>query len=314
MRILTVKQWTRLLLWGVVLAALLILFARLSPPGPAAGPDERTAVVLLTEDGPRDLTMADYLPGALAAEMPASFHPEALKAQAVAIRSYVLAGPRHGGADICTDSACCLAYLTEDELRDRWGDDFECNMTAVTRAAAETDGQVLTYEGGIIPAVFHASSAGMTEDSAAVWSARPYLVSVESPETPESVPGLITEASFTPDELSSLLGLDSADAPSAWLADITRDDAGRVGFLYIAGQALSGGFVRSALGLRSTDFQVTFDGERFIFTVAGNGHGVGMSQYGADLLAGQGSSYDEILAHYYPGTALITCEAQLQEP
>ena len=266
---------SQLLVWAALLAALLILFRRLTPPAQAAGPDAETAFTLLTEEGPVTVTLAEYLPGAVAAEMPVGYGPEALKAQAVAIRSYVLASHRHGDANICTDSGCCLAYQTEEELRTLWGADYDKNRTAVQAAADATDGQVLVYGGEIIQAVFHASSQGLTEDSAAVWSPEPYLVSVASPETPESVPDLITEAVFTPQELADALGLSTKAAPAAWLGEILRDDAGRAERVSIAGQVLSGGFVRSALGLRSTDFDIVFDGEEFVFTVAGHGHGVG---------------------------------------
>ena len=111
-------------------------------------------------------------------------------------------------------------------------------------------------------------------------------------------------AVFTPAELADRLGLADAGAPETWLTGVERDDAGRVKYLRIAGQALSGAFVRSALGLRSTDFLVRYDDGVFVFTVAGYGHGVGMSQTGAKLLAAEGWTYGEILAHYYPGTEL----------
>ncbi len=309
MRILYRPRTAKVLIWTAVLVFLAVLFHRLSPPAAALSADERTAVTLLTEDGPQSLTMAEYLPLAIAAEMPVSFGTEALRAQAVAVRSYVLAGPRHEEADVCTDSGCCLAFQSRDQLRALWGDDFDENMAAAEAAAADTDGQVLTYDGQIIRAVFHASSRGATESSAAVWAPEPYLVSVESPETPETVPDLTSEAAFTPEELIRLLGLEPEGAPETWLGGVARDDAGRAASLAVGGQVLSGGFVRSALGLRSTDFDVTWDGERFLFTVSGNGHGVGMSQYGAKLLAGSGLAYDEILAHYYPGTELTSVQA-----
>ena len=252
------------------------------------------------------MSMAAYLPHAVAAEMPVSFGPEALKAQAVAARTYVLAsGSRHPDADVCTDSGCCLAFRTEDELRALWGADYDANMAAVTAAITATDGEILTYEGKPIQAVFHASSAGSTEDSAAVWSPQPYLVAVASPETAETVPELVSTVVFPPDELAALLGLNDTGAPETWLVDAERDDADRVRYLRIAGQSLSGAFVRSALGLRSTDFFVRFEDGAFVFTVAGYGHGVGMSQTGAKLLASEGWTYDEILAHYYPGTELV---------
>ena len=180
------------------------------------------------------------------------------------------------------------------------------SLAAVAAAVAATDGQYLTYGGDIIQAVFHASSAGATEDSAAVWAAQPYLVSVASPETADTVPGLVSGAAFSPDELASLLGITPEGAPDTWLGDIVPDSAGRVESISLGGKTFSGGYVRSALGLKSTDFQVVYDGTDFVFTVRGSGHGVGMSQYGAKLLADDGWTYREILAHYYPGTELVT--------
>ena len=292
--------------WAAVFAALLLFFHHFSPAQAEAPADAEIRLTVMTPDGPVETTMAEYLPLAVAAEMPVSFGLEALKAQAVAARSFVLYGTRHGGADVCTDSACCLACRTEDELRALWGDDYDECLAAVQAAAAATDGQVLTYQGQIIEAAFHASSAGCTESSAEVWTALPYLVSVPSPETEENTPGLVSDAVFSPEELAERLGLTSEDQPAAWLSGTERDDAGRVRYLRIAGQSLSGSFVRQALGLRSTDFTLRYDNGVFVFTAAGWGHGVGMSQEGAKLLAAEGWSYADILAHYYPGTELGT--------
>ena len=291
--------------WAAVFAALLLLFRYVSPVTAEALSDSGMLLSVLTEDGPVPMTMAEYLPHAVAAEMPVSFGAEALKAQSVAARTYVLASGRHPDADVCTDSGCCLAFRTEDELRTLWGEDYDDCMAAVTAAITATDGEILTYEDQPIQAVFHASSAGSTEDSGAVWSPQPYLIAVGSPETAESVPELISTVVFPPDELAALLGLNDTGAPETWLIGAERDDAGRVKYLRIAGQSLSGAFVRSALGLRSTDFLVRFEDGSFVFTVAGYGHGVGMSQTGAKLLAAEGWTYDEILAHYYPGTELV---------
>lgn len=305
MRILSWKTARHLLLWGGIFGALTLLFHSFTPLRTEALADEARVLTVLTETGPVTMTMAEYLPGAVAAEMPVSFGPEALKAQAVAARTYVLASGRHEDADICTDSACCLAWHSPEELRALWGDDYGKNLRAVTAAAAATDGQVLTYGGQAIQAVFHSSSAGATEDSGAIWSPQPYLVSVDSPETWETVPGLLSQARFSPEDLAGRLGLETPEGPpDTWLEDIQTDAAGRVETLYIGGQAFSGVDVRRALGLRSTAFTPVWDGDEFLFTVAGNGHGVGLSQYGAMLLAAQGWSYDRILAHYYPGTEL----------
>ncbi|MCD7750090.1 MAG: stage II sporulation protein D [Oscillospiraceae bacterium] len=294
----------RFLRWAAVFAVLTLVFWAFAP-SEAGAVDSETVLTVLTDDGPVVTTMEEYLPHAVAGEMPASFGAEALKAQAVAARTYVLACTRHQEADVCTDSACCLAYSDEQALRDAWGEDYDLYWQAVTEAVAATDGEYLTYEGEAIQAVFHASSAGSTESSGAVWSALPYLVSVASPESSADVPGLITTAAFSPEELAEALGLaDAGDDPSEWIGETTLDSAGRVAAIVIGGEALTGTYVRACLGLRSTDFSLSWDGEKFVFTVAGSGHGVGMSQYGAKVYAAQGWTYQEILSHYYPGAVL----------
>ncbi len=295
-----------LLFWAVLFAALLLFFLRYGPEETSVPRDAARVLTVLTEDGPVEMTMADYLPGALAAEMPVSFGPEALKAQAVAARTFALSSSRHSGGDVCTESACCLAWKSPDELRTLWGDEYDAYLGILTDAVAATDGQVLTYGGELIQAVFHASSAGSTEDSGAIWSPLPYLVSVPSPETAANVPELISTARFSPEELAGRLALEADAPPETWLIGTELDDAGRVRTLFIADSALNGSAVRAALELRSTAFTVVFEDGDFVFTVYGSGHGVGMSQYGAKLLAAQGYSYDDILAHYYPGTELVT--------
>lgn len=299
------KLTVKFLFWGVIFTALTFLFYYFGPTQAVALTDGKTAVTLLTEEGPVSMTMAEYLPGAVAAEMPVSFGAEALKAQAVAARTYVLSRARHEDGDVCTDGGCCLAYKDEAALRAFWGSDFEENMRAVRAAVAATDGEYLAYDGQAIQAVFHASSAGATEDSANLWSAQPYLISVSSPETADNVPELITTVTVTADELSETLGLSPAGPPSSWLEGTSLEDSGRVRGLLLCGQAFTGTYIRAAFGLKSTDFTFAWDGAEFVFTVAGNGHGVGMSQYGASLLAAQGYTYEQILAHYYPGTELV---------
>ncbi len=296
--------WQKLTLWCMLLACMTGLFY-LGGDAPAPdSADSRTPVTLLTGDGPVDMTMADWLPFAVAAEMPVSFGPEALKAQAVAARTFVLAGARHENADVCAEGGCCVAFLDEPALRDRWGADFAQNMWQIRQAVAATDGQFLTYDGKAIQAAFHASSAGATEDSAAIWSAVPYLVSVPSPENAQAVPGLVTTVRLTADELAGALALDPAGDPAGWMGAAALDPAGRVESMTVGGMRFSGSELRSRLGLRSTAFTAAWDGSAFTFTVSGYGHGVGMSQYGARLYAEQGMDYREILAHYYPGTAL----------
>lgn len=261
-----------------------------------------------------ETSLADYIPGVIAGEMPAAFQMEALKAQAVAARTYILykqAHPTaaHPGAVVCDDPGCCKAYLDEAALRERWGENYETYWDRVCTAAAETDGLVLTYGGEAIQAVFHASSAGKTESSGAIWGQLPYLVSVSSPEAPETVENLVSTVEISTDSFREIiLALNGAAQltgdPGSWAGAVQYTEGERVAFLNIGGVDFDGSILRNAFGLRSTSFILEYSGSAFVFTVFGYGHGVGMSQYGADLMAEAGSSFSEILDHYYPGTVL----------
>ena len=289
------------MLWCLALAALTGLF-RL---GGGRTVDARTPLTLLTGGAARPVTMADWLPLAVAAEMPASFDAEALRAQAVAARTFALANTRHAdqGADVCTDSGCCVAYLDEAALRERWGDGYDAYTAKIRAAVADTDGLYLLYDGQPIQAAFHASSLGYTEDSGNLWSPLPYLVSVDTPEQPEDVPGLVTDVMVTASELVKALGFTPSRDPGAWLESVQPDSAGRVGAITVCGRTYTGAQVRSALGLRSTAFTVLWEDRAFRFTVSGHGHGIGMSQYGAQAYALAGMGFRDILAHY-SGTEL----------
>ena len=260
------------------------------------------------------VTLRDYLPGVLAGEMPASFEPEALKAQAVAARTYILycrqrTNTAHPEADVCNDAACCKAYVSEEQLRSQWGDAYAANMEKIQSAVQETDGVYLTYDGEPIQAVFHSSSAGRTEDSGNLWSEVPYLVSVESPESEQMVPNYVSTVEMSPEEFKSSLLEQAPDAdlsgdPAGWITDVQYNATGRVASMDIGGQTLTGGQARTAFGLRAAAFQVQYTGAAFRFTVTGYGHGVGMSQYGANAMAQNGADYREILLHYYTGVQL----------
>lgn len=288
-------------------------------PAPAADAPARTDAELhlrlRTDAGVQDVTMADYLPLALAGEMPAAFDPEALKAQAVALRTFALyqreqGKAAHPEADVCSDPACCAAWLSVEALRERWGERYESYAARVQEAVRETDGQYLVWEDHPILAVFHACSLERTEDGAALGLSAPYLQSVSTPETPQTVRQLLTTVEVTPEDFSaSLLALcpeaDFSGAPETWLGLVSLDAAGRAERLQAGGQEFSALTLRQVFALRSTDFTLAWDGEKFVFRVCGYGHGLGMSQHGADCLAKQGADYAAILAHYYPGTELV---------
>ena len=284
-----------------------------SPAQTPQAPPVRRTLRVLDGDTVRELDMRDYLFGVLAAEMPADFEPEALKAQAVAARTYALwcaQSGRHENADVCTDYRCCQAWKPEDALREAWGAAFDAKAEKLRAAVDGTAGEVLRYAGQPVFAAFHSSSAGFTEDSGAIWSELPYLVSVESPEDAEVVPGYVSEAVFPALDFRDTLlyakpEADLAGEPERWLGAVERDGSGRVAWMELGGVRFSGTELRGLFALRSTAFTLSFAEGRFTFTVTGFGHGVGMSQYGAQTLASRGWDYAAILAHYYPGTELV---------
>lgn len=288
-----------------------------APPAEAAEPTAAVraapeTINVLTTEGERTMTMQDYLTGVLAAEMPASFEPEALKAQAVAARSYALCqaqSGKHGTAQVCTDYRCCQAWLDDASLRDAWGECYADNLARVRRAVEDTEGELLSFEGQPALALFHSSSAGATEDCAQLWGARPYLVSVTSPETAKDVPNYVsfvqcTALDFRDTVLSACPEADFTGDAADWIGQTQRDESGRVSSVEIGGAVLSGAKLRELFALRSTAFELEEIDGAFRFTVTGFGHGVGMSQYGAQVMARAGADYREILAHYYPGTVL----------
>ena len=283
-------------------------------PAPLAGaPAAPERLLVLLEDGSAaEMDMQDYLTGVLAAEMPASFRPEALKAQAVAARTYAMycaAGHKHGEADVCTDSACCQAWQSRERQQETWGGDYAAYAEKLRAAVDATAGRVLLYEGQPVFAAFHAASAGATEASGELWSPVPYLVSVESPETEADVPNFVSTLDcaaldFRDVLLSAYPEADFTGPEAEWIGPVTLDGSGRVRTACLGGVDIPGARLRSLFSLRSTAFTLSYSEGRFLFTVTGSGHGVGMSQYGAQVMAANGADYTQILAHYYPGTTL----------
>ena len=277
--------------------------------------DARTTLKVLNGDTVKEMDLGTYLVGVVRAEMPASFHQEALKAQVVAARTYTLhkipSGGNHGDqADICTDSTCCQAYISEDRARANWGDDADDYETKVETAVRETDGQAILYGGVPILAVFHSSSAGLTRAAGEVWlNDLPYLQAVESPEETDRIPNYYSRVEFTAAEckeklLAAFPSADLSGPMSGWLQNAVTDSAGSVETVEVGGINVKGTQVRSALGLRSACFDWEVRDGKLVFYVTGYGHGVGMSQYGADRMAAEGADYREILTHYYTGVTV----------
>ncbi len=313
---------------GLVLTVLLFGGAYLAAGGSAAEPEPaapETAAVhhdrdvtLTIQDGDttEQMTLERYLTGVVRGEMPASFEMEALRAQAAAERSYVyyqLAAGRkdaHPDADFCTDHTCCSAYLSETAARERWGGDFAPWNTRVEQAVSDTDGQVVLYNGRPILAVFHSSSAGRTAAAGDVWSGDlPYLVSVDSPEGEETVPNYYSTVTFTAAEAKEKLlaahpELKLSGTPNRWFGAAAENGSGRVETVSVGGTDIEGTELRRIFGLRSACFTVAADSESVTFRVTGYGHGVGMSQYGANQLAREGKTWQEILEWYYTGATV----------
>ena len=281
-----------------------------------AGGDGATLVRVTLPDGTvTALTLAEYLWRVVAAEMPASFETEALRAQAVTARTYTLyqmsigQNPNHPDADMCTNISCCQAYIAPEDAAANWGEQAELWGEKIARAVSDTDGQAILYEGQPIDAVFFSSAAGRTLDSVEVWGGSvPYLTSVESPEG-EEVPNYHTTVAVPVDEFKSVFlvrypDADLSGAPETWFQNVIPTSSSGVDTVEVGGVTVKGTALRTLFDLRSANFSVTADGETVTFSVTGYGHGVGMSQYGANAMAKAGSSWREILTHYYTGVTI----------
>ena len=245
----------------------------------------------------------DYIAGVLLAEMPLDFELEALKAQAVAIRTYTLRnlGRKHTDADICTDASCCQAYINVEEFTGN-----AKNLQKLERAVLDTADYILTYHGNLIEATYFSCSGGKTEDAVAVWGTSvPYLMSVESPGE-ENCKHYEKSITLSRSEFLKKMGLRHDLNLDTAAIDTTYTNGGGVATITIADDTFTGTQVRSLLNLSSTSFAFQIVGDTVIITTRGNGHRVGMSQYGAEAMAVSGNTFEEILMHYYPGTQLVT--------
>ncbi len=281
--------------------------------------DGKIRVYLHEEDRIEEMTMNDYLVGALAAEMPAAFNEEALKAQAVAARTYATAhmvrygGRGYKGADVSTDYRVHQGYISEAKQREKWGDKYDTYREKMHRAVRATAGEVATYDGKLIRALYHSSCGGRTASSQEVWDkALPYLVSVRC-DWDADAPRYREEKRVSFADIAANLGEEAtAMAASADGSDIVRvvnrTESGRADLVRIGGQNYAGHDVRGKLALRSANFTARADGDGIIFTTVGYGHGVGLCQYGANGMAKAGCSYRDILAHYYQGIAVQPIE------
>lgn len=260
----------------------------------------------------QELPLEEYIIRVVAAEMPAAYEPEALKAQAVAARTLTMQRIRGNGcsaregADVCADHGHCQAYCAPETMTEKWGESAEKYRQKISEAVYATQGEVLYYEGALIDVFYHAQSAGATEELAHVFSgSRPYLVSVSSDEAVKPVTEKIS-ASQVAERINKAYPEAKLEAEKLGeqIAVEKNYESGRASQVKMGNVVLTGVQVRRALGLRSARFSVNMEQDTVIFTTLGYGHGVGMSQAGAQAMARDGADYQAILAHYYPGTTL----------
>ncbi len=244
--------------------------------------------------------LEDYLVGVVSAEMPASFNDEALKAQAVIARTYTRKLINSGR--IITDNVSTQVYKSDAELKNMWNANYEKYYNKVKNAVLSTKSKCVTYNGELIDAVYHSTSNGYTQDAVFVWgNSVPYLKTVTSPwDTSASTFIRNTDISFN--ELSSKLGFDFNQ--NTIIQIISKDESGRVSKVKVGDKEFTGVELRNVIGLRSADFDVTRNSSSITFTTRGYGHGVGMSQYGANGMANSGYTYEQILKYYYSGVEI----------
>lgn len=246
------------------------------------------------------LELEEYITGVVAAEMPALFHPEALKAQAIIARTYSLKAMSKG--KLLTDNNSTQNYKDNEQLKNMWGGNFNTYYNKVKDAVSNTKGMYLTYNGSYIEAVYHSTSNGKTENSIYGWgNYYPYLVSVDS-QYDSLNPSFSVSTTMSYEKLSTLLGMEINSTTEFNITE--RTDGDRVKTILVNDKSYTGTNFRNILALRSADFDIEKNDDGIIFTTRGYGHGVGMSQYGANGMAKNGSSYRDILSHYYPGTVI----------
>lgn len=262
------------------------------------------------------LDLEQYLVGVVAAEMPAGFDTEALKAQTVAARTFTvsrMANPNpnvtalNEKAQLSTSPETCQAWISEAEQKDRWGKHYKEYHRKIVQAVHDTAGEVLRYDGALIEPLYHAScGGGKTEDAEAVWgNAKPYLVSVTCNHPAD--PHTQQKTTMSLKEMDKKLGVSDTAAAGSFgdfMQLLSSTASNRVKSLRVGDKTFSGGELRSALNLKSALISWNIDGDQITFTTDGYGHGVGMCQYGANYYAQQGDSYQQILARYYPGAQL----------
>lgn len=274
--------------------------------------ENRTIKLLHSSTGEiEEINLNEYLYGVVASEMPASYEIEALKAQAVVARTYTIYQMRnnstkHENADICDNYACCQAWISKEERFSKWNqEEAESDWKKITEAVISTTGKIVTYNGSPINAFFHSNSGGITESSVNIWGGidYPYLKSVETAGE-EGYAQYSSQVQLSKQELLNKLKEKYQDCEIDFLQKdciqiLELTTSGRVKTIKFGNKEIAGTEARTILGLKSTNFTFEINDDTVIFTVTGYGHGVGMSQTGADAMAKNGANYEEIIKHFY---------------
>jgi len=280
-----------------------------------ASEDAVITVFLSKENENITVSEFEYVCGSVAAEMPLTYHEEALKAQAIACYTNSLRLKNStdksaiNGADISDSTKTHQGYLSREERKEKWGKDYQKYESKLETVVKEVLGEYLTYDGEYCVAAFSAICTGTTESAENVWGSKiPYLVSVKSSGDTLS-PSYLSTTTFTKNQFISIMkDLGVSINAKTNLKDVIGKEktskAGTVLEIMINKKTFKGEQLRDAFSLRSSAFKITANENEVIFKVSGYGHGVGMSQYGADFMARQGSTYDEILKHYYKGVEI----------
>lgn len=260
---------------------------------------EKIVTVYRSNGTVEQIALEDYVVGVVGAEMPASFNIEALKAQSLLARTYAL--KKINAGQTLTDHESTQAYKDVNQLKTLWGSSFDTYYNKVKDAVSSTKGQSITYNGTLIEAVYHSTSNGKTENAVDVWgNAFPYLISVDS-HWDLTASSYLREKDMGIAVVNSLLGIDVTGATTQV---VSKTEGDNIKTFQINDKTYDGVYLRNLLGLRSTDFDMVFRDGTITFVTRGYGHGVGMSQYGANGMAKEGYTYKEIIGHYYPNTII----------
>ena len=266
---------------------------------------KKTVSVMLSQSGAvNEIEIREYIIGCVAAEMPSVYHTEALKAQAVACYTYAKRVRENGGADgadITDNPDSHQGYIDRKSRQEKWGENFEECESKIASAVDSVLGEYMTFDGETVLAVYHSGSAGDTRSAESLWGDDfPYLISVVSAGDKLN-PDYVSTKRFDENEFGEIVekcGAELTGDADEWVGEISRDDSGYVTSFTVCGKKIPASEFRYAADLRSSHFEIEYD-DGFTVTCKGYGHGVGMSQYGADYMARQGFDYKEILSHYY---------------